>query len=304
MYSERKGPSGRRTGRRIVRLVNGALDMVMLLVFLVFLAFGCYALWDTRQVEREAQSDVYTKYRPTEEDTRSFEDFQRLNPEVFGWLTVYGTNIDYPLVQGEDNDKYLNTAADSSYSLSGSLFLDYRNSRDMSDFNSIIYGHHMKDEVMFGELGYFKEKDYFDQHRYGQIFYGGKYYGLDFFAFLEVDAYNSDIYNPGVAEETEETYLELLRQNAVYWRDVAVAESDRIVLLSTCTSDITNGRHILAGILTDEVPEDLFQETDDDHERGISRLEQNTRMILALLTAALIVMVITLVILIRKRREK
>ena len=155
----------------------------MLLVFLLFLAFGCYALWDTRQVEREAQSEVYTKYRPTEEDTRSFEDFQRLNPEVFGWLNVYGTNIDYPLVQGEDNDKYLNTAADGSYSLSGSLFLDYRNSRDMSDFNSIIYGHHMKDEVMFGELGYFKEKDYFDRHRYGQIFYGGKYYGLDFLHF-------------------------------------------------------------------------------------------------------------------------
>ncbi|MCG4817374.1 class B sortase, partial [Collinsella aerofaciens] len=79
----------------------------------------------------------------TAEGGLSFEQLKELNPEVFGWLTVYGTNIDYPVTQGKDNWKYVNTNALGEYSLSGAIFLDYTNRKDFQDFNSILYGHHM-----------------------------------------------------------------------------------------------------------------------------------------------------------------
>ena len=82
----------------------------------------------------------------------SFEELQKINPEVFGWLNIPDTHIDYPLVQAEGNSKYVNTDVKGNFSLSGSIFLDCRNHKDFSDCNHIIYGHHMQKDAMFGEL--------------------------------------------------------------------------------------------------------------------------------------------------------
>ena len=302
MNSVRKGPSGRRTGRMIIRIINSAADTAMLCLFLILLALGIYAVWDTRSVQTAASGDVFEQYKPTAEDNRNFEDFRRANLDVFGWLTVYGTNIDYPLVQAEDNEKYLNTAADGKHSLSGGIFLDYRNKNDLSDFNSIIYGHHMEGNVMFGEIGRFKETKYFDSRQYGSLYCGGKYYGLEFFAFLEVDAYDSRIYQPGVTgEEAQQEYLNLIRDEALRYREIGVSEEDRIILLSTCTSDITNGRHILIGRLTQTPEENLFRE---EAERGQGLLaDLSVKTLIPVIAAAGTVLILVLIIIFLKKRR-
>ena len=262
--SEKNGnncPPQMRAGRIFTRIMNSVTDTLLLIVFLGLLAFGCYAVWDSRQVQQQAQSNVYEIYKPEQKDSRSFSDFRIQNPEVFGWLEIYGTNIDYPLVQGENNEKYLNTSADGKYSLSGSIYLDYRNKNDLSDFNSIIYGHHMEGQVMFGEIGKFKDENYFKNHRYASLYCNEKYYGLEFFAFLEIDAYDQLIYHPAVKEDNEkEEYLRHIKDVALYYRELGVGKEDKIVLLSTCTTDMTNGRHILVGRLSEQVWENPFQE--------------------------------------------
>nr|WP_294493215.1 class B sortase [uncultured Mediterraneibacter sp.] len=302
MNSVRKGPSGRRTGRMILRAINSAADTVMLLIFLLLLAFGIYAVWDARIVQQEAAGEQFRQYRPAAEDAGTFEEFRQINPEVFGWLTVYGTNIDYPLVQAEDNEKYLNTSADGEYSLSGSLFLDFRNRNDLSDFNSIIYGHHMAGNVMFGDIGSFKDREYFESRMYGELYCDGQYYGLEFFAFLEVDAYNDAVYHPAVTGEAQQRdYLNMLREQALYYREIGVDYEDRVVLLSTCTSDITNGRHILAGRLTDTVKEDPFQE---EAARGEGLLaEISLTSLLPVICAVGVTVFLALVIIFLNRRR-
>lgn len=280
--------------RNIVRTANSLIDNMMLLLFLIILAFGCYALWDSHQVMNEASSTNYTVYKPTQEDHRSFEEFQSLNPEVFGWLNIYGTHIDYPVVQADNNEKYLNTSADGEYSLSGSIYLDYRNDKHFKDFNSIFYGHHMEGNALFGEIGSFKDKSYFDERKYGTLYYDGKTYGLELFAFMEVDAYDTSIYNLSVQNRQE--YLSLLKQKALYYRDIGVNENDHFILLSTCTSDMTNGRHILIGRLSDTVYNNPFIEESTD--------EWSFQLSYGLPIIGIVVFIIILLYIYKRTKEK
>jgi sortase B len=246
--------------KRVIWLANGLVDTVILLVVLLLLAAGFYALWDSRSVNAAADSKQYAVYKPTDKNGGlSFAELREINPEVIAWLDVYGTNIDYPVAQGRDNMKYVNTDAAGNYSLSGSVFLDCGNSGDFSDFNSILYGHHMEKKVMFGELGLFSNRGYFEARKYGSLYYGGKDHGLEFFAFLQADAYDNAVFRPRVTgKETQEEYVALLLARASNTRNIGVTADDRIVLLSTCSPSSTNGRGILVGRITDKLFEDSF----------------------------------------------
>ena len=250
-------------GLKIVRAIDRATDIAIELILCVALLFGVYSLWDSRQVYRAADASNYTAYRPTSDDPLSFEELRRINPEVFAWLTVNDTPIDYPVAQSDNNEKYINYNAEGQYSLSGSLFLDYRNSPDFDDFNSIIYGHHMEKKLMFGSLSDFADKDYFYSHPYGNLYFNGEDHGLEFFAIVLTDAYDSDSFSPGVeGDGAREKYLDLIFSAAEYTRDIDVSEKDQIVLLSTCTTSITNGRYMLVGKLTDELHPQPVKDTE------------------------------------------
>lgn len=297
-------------GRMAVRALDSIVDFAALAMFLVLLFFGIYAVWDTNQVQTSADSNVYKIYKPTVTDTRTFDDFKALNSDVFGWLSVYGTNIDYPLLQSDNNEKYLNTSADGKYSLAGSIFLDYRNSNDFSDFNSIIHGHHMAGDVMFGEIGYFKDEGYFEEHKYGALYYGGEYHGIDFFAFLEVDAYDSTVFKPPLTDESSrEEYLQLIKDRAVNYRDLGVTSEDHIVLLATCTTAITNGRHLLVGVIRDDVREDGFALEQESTEKIVeqnfsSSISSGQWLILIVILLFVLALTLIIVILIVKRKKK
>jgi len=247
-------------GKKVVQMIDGAVNFTVLLIFLILFLYGGFALWDSNQIYQAADAAQYEKYKPSEEDSLSFEGLKSLNKEVIGWISVYGTKIDYPVVQADNNEKYINTNVKGEYSLSGSIFLDYHNKNDFTDFNSILYGHHMDRSAMFGDIEKFKEKDFFGSRRYGNLFVNGHNYGVELFAFLEVDAYDSEVYAPGIeGHEARQEYLDRLLVKSTHKRDIGIGTMERIVLLSTCTSDITNGRQILAGRITDTTYPDTFK---------------------------------------------
>ncbi len=249
---------GNKLARATLWAANGLINTALLIVILVLITFGVYAIWDINTVVEKAMPVQYEVYKPVE-DGVSFQELQAINPEVTGWLTIYGTNIDYPVVQGEDNAKYLTTDAEGNYSLSGAIFMDYRNDKSFGDFNSIIYGHHMDMNAMFGDVSDFKDRRFFENYKYGNLYFDGMDHGFEIFAFLEVDAYNTRVYMPGIADDEGKLwYTGELHTDAMYQREIGLSTTDRIVLLSTCTADITNGRHILVGRITDEVFPDAF----------------------------------------------
>ena len=242
---------GEEVGRRVVRSLGTLLNRALVVILCLPLAMGCYALWDSHQVYERANVDQWQPYKPTEPEPLSFWELQRINPEVCAWLSVYGTNIDYPVCQAAngDQDKYLTSDAKGEYSLSGALFVDVANSDDFCDFATIVYGHHMENDVMFGQLTDFSDGAFFDEHRYGNLFVGDTDLGLDFFCYLDADAYDMDVYRHVFAGEgAREDYLAMLRERAVHWRDgTDVGAGDRVVLLSTCATGSTNARAVLAG---------------------------------------------------------
>jgi sortase B len=101
---------------------------------------------------------------------------------------------------------------------------------------------------------------YFEARRYGALYIDGQEHGLEFFAFLHVDAYNFDIFRVGISRPDEkQEYLDLLMHTAMHYRpNVPVTINDRIVLLSTCSPNSTNGRDILVAKITDQVEADPF----------------------------------------------
>jgi sortase B len=247
-------------GGRIVKSINVIINTSVLIIIMLLSAFAVYALWDSNQLYDSADKANYSIYKPSAADEgKSFKELQSINPEVIAWLSVYGTNIDYPVTQGQDNMKYINTNAEGEYSLSGSIFLDSGNNSSFTDFNSIVYGHHMEKKTMFGEIGAFADKEVFDSHPYGNLYVDGQDYGLEFFAFVHADAYDSTVYTVNVSEENRQDYLNGLLAKAVNKRDIDVTTDDRIIMLSTCSSSSTNGRDILVGRITDKTYEDRFE---------------------------------------------
>lgn len=241
-------------GRRVLRSADRTVDNIVLVLLILMLMFGIYSLVDSKLVYMSADASNYEVYRPTEDNSKSFEELQKINPEVFGWLTIINTEVDYPICRGEDNEKYVNTNAEGKYSMVGSLFLDHRNQIDFSDYNNIIYGHHMERNLFFGCFDEYKDKTFFEEHSYANIYYGGKKHGVELFAFILADAYDSELYTVfGMdSEEGKAYYLDYVKKTALHVLPVDVSTDDTLVVLSTCTEDITNGRFILVGKMVDK----------------------------------------------------
>ena len=192
-------------------------------------------------------ADELENYNPIDHhEEKGFYQLQQNHPDVKGWISIDGTHIDYPLLQSEDNVKYLDHNAFGDYVVTGSIFLDYRFNANFTNFNTIIYGHHVPTGDMFGDIKKFTNIDFFETHRYGTIYYNGEEKELEIFGILEVDAYDMNIYRT-LSDNIEENqaYYQYLLSKAKYKSDVSVTSEDKICLLSTCFVDVTNGRHIL-----------------------------------------------------------
>ena len=248
--------------KRIVRTLSRTVDNAVLLTLLVCLLLATYSLWDTHQLNQAADSKQYQTYKPTVDDTKSFDELRVMNPDVIGWLTIYDTKIDYPMVCSPNkNSDYLSKNAEGQWSSSGAIFLDHKNQSDFSDFNTIIYGHHMAARAMFGDLDLFLKEDFFNSHEYGDVFFNGQNHGLHLFAMLSVDAYDKTLYAPAITDETaRQDYLSFIKENALFWRELGVTTNDHIILMSTCSEDITNGRFVLVGKLLDQPVANPFPE--------------------------------------------
>lgn len=167
---------------------------------------------------------------------------------AIGWIRIPDTALSYPIVQGEDNDYYLNHAWNGAWTSVGSIFMDYRCAADFSDFNTILYGHRMKDGSMFAALKHYRKADYFAQHPYVYIKTPDETRQYAVFAAYEapVKACTYDI-NPE-SEEARQTVIDFALEQSVIRTDVVPAATDRILTLSTCTGDGYDSRWVVQAV--------------------------------------------------------
>ena len=233
---------------KVIRFTDRITDILFLLFFLLLLLIGGYTIYDTVLVYDAAGGRDLSAFRPLPLDERPegyVWDMSALSDDVVAWLTVDGTEIDYPVMQGADNNEYLNKDPFGKYSLAGSIFLDSRNKPDFSDPYSLIYGHHMEYGKMFGALDAFLKEDYFDSHRTATLMVADAVYSIKFFACLTSDASVKEIFAP---TETSASTLEYVREHALIWCE---PEGEKLIALSTCRFPQTTERIILFGVLKD-----------------------------------------------------
>lgn len=241
-----------RVGNRILSIMAGILILLML-------SYGMYSLWDTYKIYANSFADEeLLKFRPTDdgEDNPTLKDLKKLNPDVKAWIQVPKTNIDYPVVQGQDNMEYINKNVYGEFELSGAIFLSCLNKDDFSDPYNLVYGHNMKNGGMFADVADFTNKEYFETHQKGKLYLTDATRKIRFFACMKVTAADAKIYHPdGYRKENLKDLLDYIQANAVQYRDVNVADENSLIALSTCSEAETNGRVVLIGKLEREVAE-------------------------------------------------
>ena len=192
---------------------------------------------------------------PRVENPINFNELEKENEDIHGWITVPNTNIDYPIVQSysEDDLFYIDHDINKEKAKAGAIFTQKLNQRDFTDPNTLIYGHNMANGTMFRHLHKFKKKSFFEENRYFYIYTRGHILTYEIFAAYEYDdrhILNSfNFYDKEVYAE----YLESVQKNnSIYknLRDIEVTTDDRIVTLSTClTRSQPNKRYLVQGVL-------------------------------------------------------
>lgn len=269
-------------GTKIVSTVSLAIAVGMI-------SYSGIVLYDSVYTNREAfiSSDL-AQYRPVVEEVTEpdFEELQVINTDTCGWLTVGDTHIDYPVVQGEDDLEYSMKDIYGESSLTGSIYLDSENTKDFTSPMNLIYGHHMDNGAMFGDIDKYDDPEYFSTHQDGILVTTHGAYDLHVFARLAVDAYDTRLYSAAERPESDFTeYLYYLKSMSVQWdpsmdieavskdiesykkaSDEVISENGEFVFsempeevvkngkqllaLSTCRDTSTNGRQVLVATMS------------------------------------------------------
>lgn len=240
---------------RVAFWLDRFLKLYLLIWGVLLIIFSIYSLWDTFYISNEAfLSKDLLKYKPNENDSEhsSLKELQKVNKDVIAWLTVYDTNIDYPVLQGRDDLEYATKNIYGEFSATGSVYLSTYNARDFSDSYIMVYGHHMGNGAMFGDMDKYDKKDYFSKHRKAILMTGDKTFRIKFFAYVKTDAYDKILYQVGAGKnENISELLNVIKNQAKYYVRINSSSIKKVIALSTCMDAITNGRALLMGEMTE-----------------------------------------------------
>lgn len=186
-----------------------------------------------------------------------FAALQAQNPDIYAWIRIDGTNINYPVVQSaSDNEYYLNHTIDGQEGYPGSIYTENYNKKDFTDYNTIIYGHDMKDGSMFQNLHNYMDPAYMQAHPEVIIYTPDVKRTYRIFAAVVYDnrhlLFGFDFTTP----EGRQSFLDSLRASRdlsnVFREDVAVSAQDRLLTLSTCMTGQDEKRFLVEAVLVDE----------------------------------------------------
>ena len=177
-----------------------------------------------------------------------FDALLEINSDIVGWIYVEDTEINYPITESTDNVYYAYHMWNKVYDGFGCIFMDFRNSRDFSDPNSVIYGHHMQNGTMFHNLHGYKEQEFYENHKTAYLLTPEKNYRFVIFAAYVANP-NSDAWKIDFSREEFEPWYRKAVENSCIETGIVPTPEDRIVTLSTCSYEYEGARFVVLGIL-------------------------------------------------------
>ena len=249
------------------------------LILLLLAAVLCYSLWQVFRITTEYRGgaeayeslEQYISMPGTDEPVREpattpegetihmeedaadwprvdFDALRQINPDVAGWICIPGTAVNYPIVQGADNDYYLTHLFDGTSNSAGCIFLDSAVSPDFQAHNSVLHGHHMRNGSMFASICDYTEQSHYDAHPTAMLLTPGGNYEIRFFSGYVTDV-EDDAWDPYFTDEEFKVWLGRRVARSAFDAQVTPTAADRIVTLSTCTYEFEDARFVLHGVL-------------------------------------------------------
>lgn len=234
--------------RKIVNIFSKIIDYIVFIFLAILLIYGVYSLYDMYNISNKAKLDNKILHlKPDgENNNENIENLKEFNDDIFAWIELDNTNINYPIVQADTNTEYLKEGYDGEYSVSGSIFLDYRNNKKFTDYYSIVYGHHMDKGLMFGDLDLYKDEKFFNENKTGKLYLQDVTYDIEIFACSLVSAYDRNIFSVEERSNIQKIdFIYYIKENSIFYRDIDLNENSNIIAFSTCANDITSGRLVL-----------------------------------------------------------
>lgn len=259
--NRKKHHRGRKKKKGGSNIVSNIILVIAIVVFAVsaYKLYGIFSEYNKGDKEYQKIQDLVIntdKKDDTKEETFSvdFEKLLEMNSDVVGWIRFdEPSEINYPVVQGRDNEEYLKRTFEANTNKLGTLFVDVNNPGDFSGRNTFIYGHNMKNGSMFAQLLKYKDDSFYKEHPYFYIYTpDGKVRTYEIFS-AGVVKDTSDSYIMDYADDVAfQTYIDYIKQQSAYPTSAEVTTPSKIVSLSTCTNVRDDERFLVHGVMIKE----------------------------------------------------
>lgn len=231
---------------------------IFLIAVTLLLLYLFPTLFKEEKVVKQPEPVVQQNEEVLPENPKNFDALQKKNPNIYAWITVPGTKVDYPVLQSsklQPENFYINHDLKDRYLFAGSIYSQKYNSKDFTDPNTILYGHNMRDDSMFGSLHEFRKKKFFNKYRYIYIYTRGHVLTYKIYAAYRYDnrhILNSfDFSDPQVVTD----YFNMTLNPKTTMKNIdsttTLTNEDRIITLSTCITN-DNYRYLVQGVLIDD----------------------------------------------------
>lgn len=239
--------------------------LIILLLIVLMICIGIIVNYYYKQFLNDRDNENLQQQKLTKEDMQEqdveipvdFDALQQQNPDIYAWIEIPGTVIDYPVLRNEENtDYYLKHTAEKTEGLPGAIYTQNANAADFSDNVTVIYGHNMKNKTMFGELHNYEEEDFFKKTKTIYIYTPEHILTYQIFAAhiyddrLIIDSFDTEN-TQGFQQYLDSIYASRNMVNH-FDNDTKVTTNDRIITLSTCVGGQNQQRYLVQAVLVDE----------------------------------------------------
>lgn len=236
------------------------LLLLLVIIFIFSIGYMFYYIYnnnknkkDSTDILNEVKIDSTQVTEEKSEKMLKLEELQKENNEIIGWLEIEGTNINYPVLQGTDNEFYMKNNYKKEKSKDGSIFLDKSYNWDIPSGNLLLYGHNNKNGIMFQDLLKYKNEDFYKEHtkikfttnkkdnvyEIISVFYSRVYYKSEknvFRYYYFVNANNEQEYND---------FVNNAKKSSIYDTGINANYGDQLLTLSTCEYSQEDGRFVV-----------------------------------------------------------
>ncbi len=254
-----ENPQSNKSNKKALRIVLGIIFLIIFICCCVYIGFNLYDRFvpETEYTDRTVITQDSTDNKTTVENPIDFTTLQQGNSDIYAWIRIEDTKVDYPIVQSPDSDSFYlkHSAEDKSWLSRGAIYTEGSNTKTFLDPVTVVYGHNGYSDTMFTTLHKFEDKEFFDSHEYFYVYLPGRRLTYQVVSAFKYDDrhimnsfnfyYGSDLQNFQNIVMNPESMLKNVRTQL----DTEIDENSKIIVLSTCITGQKTNRYLVCGVL-------------------------------------------------------